>query len=243
MDPEVYAATAGLAAALRNQDIIARNLANVNTSGFRRRVPVDDPFEAQLSEAQAASPVPGEEVVDFSRGPIARTENPLDLALNCDGFFALAGPSGNVYTRKGSFSLNADGAIVDSVGRSLLSSGGDVLRVPGGTREIRVDPSGEVLADGSSVGKVWVVNVAEPRLLVPAAYTAFSLPESAAAPETAQDAAVEQGALEGSNTNAIEELVSMIANLRSFEASQRVLRSIDESLKQTAAAASATAGA
>jgi len=237
MDPAVYSATSSLEAALRAQDVVAHNLANVNTPGFKRRLVV---FQAQLAAAMGqAGTQPDEVVVDFSRGPAQQTGNPLDLMLDCEGFFVLsAGPdSGYIYTRKGNFSLSADGAIVDSMGRPLLGNGGAELRVPRETREIRIDEAGQVVADGASIGRVWVVDVPKPRPFVPAAYTAFALPPDAPAPETVADAVVVQGTLEGSNTNPVDELVSMIATLRNFEASQRALRSIDESLEQMSRAA------
>jgi len=232
MDSGIYSAATGLQANLQAQDVTSHNLANVNTPGYKRRLAVFQPFYSQLA-AQSGS-LAGTEldgvVIDYSRGPIQQTGNRLDLALNGEGFFVLRGADGQVYTRQGAFSLSSEGAIVDSVGRPLLADGGSEIRVPTNVRELRVSEDGRVLADGASVGRISVVDVPAPRALVPAAYTAFALAPGAAAPERVERPAVMQGALEGSNTNAVDELVSMITTLRGFEAAQRVLRSIDENL-------------
>ena len=232
MDSGIYSAATGLQGSLQAQDVTSHNLANVNTPGYKRRLAVFQPFQAQL--AAQAGPLAGTElngvVVDYTRGPMQQTGNRLDLALNCDGFFVLRGAEGQVYTRQGAFTLSQEGNIVDSVGRPLLSTGGSEIRIPTITREIRVNQDGSVLADGASVGRISVVDVPAPRALVPAAYTAFALAPGAPAPEPVAHPTVAQGALEGSNANAVEEMVSMITTLRGFEASQRVLRSIDENL-------------
>jgi len=238
MDSGVSAATNGLTAYLRAQEVLAHNLANVNTPGFRRRMAVFHSFDEALAQAQGESESPVDVVVDFRHGPMRETGNPLDLTLGADGFFVLGADEGYLYTRKGNFSLSADGAVVDSLGRPLIGRGGARLRVPADAREIRVDPSGEVFADNTSVGRVWVVEPVDTAQLVPAPYTAFSLPETAPPPTTVREPDLVQGAIEGSNTDPVEEMVNMIATLRSFEAAQRVLRSMSDTTEQMATAAS-----
>jgi flagellar basal body rod protein FlgG len=239
MEPGVYSAGSSLVANLRAQEVTAHNLANINTPGFRRRLALFHPFQAQLAAAQPSGTQVDEVVIDFAPGPVQQTGNPLDVALEGEGFFVLRGPSGYLYSRKGNFALGADGTVVDSVGRPLLAEGGGELKIPNETREIRVDSRGQVFADKTSVGRIWVADVPKPRAFVPAAYTAFTLPAGAPPATTVENPTVVQGALEGSNTNAVDEVVSMIVTLRSFEAAQRVLHAIDESLKQTTSAASA----
>ena len=243
MDSGIYSAATGLRETLRAQEITANNLANVNTPGYKRRLAVFHPFQRVLAQQLDQGTVLGGVVVDFSPGPIHHTGNPLDLAIEGKkGFFVLRGSNGYLYTRKGSFTLRGDGTIVDTVGRPLLADGGGELRVPPETREIRVTTSGEVYADQTAIGRIWVVEFDGPPPLVAAAYTAFALAEGARQPATAAQPRILQGALEGSNTNAVDELVSMIALLRSFEASQRTAKAIDESLKETTTVAQQSGG-
>ena len=238
MDSSLYAASSVLVAHLRAQEISAHNLANVTTPGFKRHVPLFQPFQAELDSAAAGQ---GDYVVDFSRGAMEHTGNPLDLAVDGKGFFVLEGPGGYLYTRKGNFSLSDKDLVVDAVGRPVLTDSGSKLHVPSGTREIRVEEGGTVYADGGAIGRVWVVDFETPERLLPAAYTTFADPGGEPAPATVAKPRVVQGVLEGSNTNPVEEMVSMIATLRSFESAQRVIRSIDESLKEAAAAANKVA--
>ncbi len=241
MDSGIYAAATGLTESLRAQEVTANNLANVNTPGYKRRLALFHPFHKVLAEQVGQGTEIGGVVVDFSPGPLHHTGNNLDLAIGSDGFFVLGGESGYLYTRKGNFTLRGDGTIVDTVGRPLLADGGGELRVPPETREIRVTPNGEVYADETAIGRIWVVRFEGTPPLVSAAYTAFALAEEAPAPVTATRPEIVQGAIEGSNTNAVEELVAMVAILRSFQASQRVVKTIDESLEQTATAAQQSA--
>jgi len=242
MDTGTYSAASALLAALRTQEVTAHNLANVNTPGFKRRLAALQPFQEHLAAAQGepTGTTPEGVTIDFARGPIDHTGNPLDLALEGEGFFVLRGPQGQLYSRQGSFTLDGSGRIVDSVGRPLLGEGGGELTVPTDTTAIRVDQEGRVFADDTEVGKVWVVDVAKPRAFVPAAYTAFALPPDGPAPHTVERACVMQGALEGSNTNPIDELVSMITTLRSFETAQRSLASLADTTDMLTRAAQNT---
>lgn len=241
MDTGVYAAGSALLAHMRAQEVTAHNLANINTPGFKRRLTVFQPFDAHLAAEMAGDGTKSMEI-DFARGPIDSTGNPLDMALDCEGFFVLEAADGDgyLYTRKGNFTLDGSGAIVDSVGRHLLGDGGGTLTVPAETNAIRVDHEGRVFADGSAIGRVWVVDVADRRALAPAAGTAFGLPEGGPAPKSVERPAVVQGALEGANVNPVDELVTMIATLRSFEAAQRTLTAFDDTTEQLTKAAQNT---
>ena len=236
MDPGMYAAGGALLAQLRAQEVTAHNLANINTPGFKRRLTVHKPFQTHLANELAEANTGGT-VIDFARGTLDSTGNPLDLALDCEGFFVVETESGYLYTRKGNFTLDGDGAIVDSIGRRLMGDGGGTLTVPSNAHTVHVDQEGRVFADDSEIGKVWVVDVADRTALVPTAATAFALPENQPPPASVEHPAVMQGALEGSNINPVDELVTMIATLRSFEAAQRTLTAFDDTTEQLAKAA------
>jgi flagellar basal body rod protein FlgG len=236
---DAYTVASTMTACLKAQEVSAHNLANVNTPGFKRRLAVEQPFHAYLAaEREAVQGVQVDGVTtDFSRGAVRPTGNPLDLALGCDGFFVLDGPEGQVYTRRGDFTLDGEGRVVDSLGRTLLSEGGGALRVPGGAVSITVAEDGGVMVDGTVVGRVWVVDVPSPRSLVPAGFTAFTPMDETATPTTVARPVVRQGALEMSNANPIDELVAMVSTLRSYEAAQRTLTSIDQTSEKLTTAA------
>ena len=239
MDAAAYTAAGAMATNLRVQEISSHNLANVNTPGFKRRLAIFQPFHAHLAAAQTA--VQGADaagvVVDFGQGPINATGNPLDLALDCEGFFVVEGQQGRLYTRRGNFTLDAEGRICDTLGRPLLAEGGGKLRVQPGAGAISVAEDGRMLADGIDIGKIWVVDVPKPRTLVPAGFTAFSAPPGGPTPKAVERSVVKQGALEMSNANPIEELVAMITTLRSFEAARQTLTGMDKTSEKLAQAA------
>ena len=233
MDAGLYSASAGLFANLHAQDVTAHNLANINTAGYKRRVAVYEPFAAHLAEAtaEAAGVTVDGVAIDYTPGHRLYSGEPLHLMIEGEGFFVLRGASGEVYTRNGCFQLDAQRQIVDAAGRPLLGGGGE-LRIPKAGGRVRVDPDGQVRVGGTSVGRIRVVDVPKPRAFVAASNGAFTLPAGVPPPRPVPDARVEQGYLEGANTNAIDELVATITTLRSFEGSQRTVRSIDESYAQ-----------
>lgn len=237
MDAGLYAATTGLEANVLAQEVIAHNLANVSTTGYKRRLALFQPFHALLAQEQLNGTQPDGIVIDFSEGVLQHTGAPLHLALRGKGFFVVRGPQGEeLLTRNGSFTLDSRGRIVDHAGRAVLGTGGELTVPPGAT--ITVGEDGTIGARGDEaesvrVGQVRIAAVAieDRHLLRPAPHAAFAAPRDVLlAP--AEGAAVLQGFLERSNTSAIDELVAMISTLRSFEAAQRTVRSIDQSLDE-----------
>ncbi len=239
MDAAAYTAASAMTSHLQAQEVSAHNLANVNTPGFKRRLALYQPFHAYLAAAQRS--MQGTQVdgvaVDFSRGALSATGNPLDLALDCEGFFVVQGTEGWLYTRRGNFTIDSKSRLVDSIGRPLLARGGTELRVPDGAGAITVAEDGRVMAGGSDIGKIWVVDLPKPRALVPAGFTAFALAPGALPPGGVERPVVRQGVLEMSNANPIDELVAMITTLRSFEAARQTLTNIDETSEKLADAA------
>jgi len=141
----------GALAQEKRLEVISNNLANVNTGGFKRDLPIfesetpiaPDPLNRAPVQPTPAFGVLGEVFTDFSPGPLRETGEPLDLAIEGDGFFAIGTPEGVRYTRNGSFTLNREGAIVTKQGHPVLS-GTDPIILPPGGGIIRVDTEGKV---------------------------------------------------------------------------------------------------
>lgn len=237
MDSGSYDAALSLMRALEAQEVHAHNLANVNTPGFKRRLAVSQPFDQHLAEASAqlSEQIAQDVVVDFRHGALQSTGNPLDLALEGDGFFVIEGPNGPLYTRHGVFTLDAQRRIVDSVGRPLQGDAGPLTVPPDGSA-IAVASDGTVSVDGNAIGRVRVVDVPAPRAMQPVGGSAFAV-TGGVTPQRVETPVVRQGAVEQSNANAIDEMVSMIATLRNFEAAQRALRQMSEITEQLTQAA------
>jgi len=237
MDSGSYDAALSLMRSLEAQEVHAHNLANVNTPGFKKRLAVTQAFDQHLAEAsgQLSQQIAQDVVVDFRQGALTSTGKPLDLAIEGDGFFVIEGPNGPLYTRHGVFTVDAQRRIVDSVGRPLLGDGGPLTVPPDGT-EIGVGPDGTVSVDNNPIGRIRVVDVPPPRAMHPVGGSAFAVADGVT-PQQTEEATVRQGAIEQSNSNAIDEMVSMIATLRSFEAAQRALRQMSEITEQLSQAA------
>jgi flagellar basal-body rod protein FlgF len=167
----------------------------------------------------------------FRQGPLRDTGNPLDLALEGPGFFAVETPGGVRYTRAGSFRLDAEGYLTDQTGYRVLGVDGPIQ--VGQAATVAVGQDGSVFADGVLVGTLLVVDFADPNTELRKEGANLFAPQEEAAPLAAEGTRVAQGTLEGSAVNVVESLVRLIELQRAYEASQRVVRSYDETLDRT----------
>jgi len=237
----LYVSADGMLAQTIKQDVLAANLANVSTPGFRKDTSAIHGFRHVLSDeagviaAEYPTQLEWQQPLflgitartDYSPGPLEQTGNPCHLALDGDGFFAVETPTGTAYTRAGSFTLASDGTLATSQGYPVLGDSGP-LQVSG--RSLVVGSDGQVTVDGKAVDRLKIVAFADPTRLEKAGASLFTAP--VAVQPTDSQAAVRQGFLEGSNVNAVEQMVAMITGLRAFEANQRAIAAQDETLKQ-----------
>lgn len=227
-------------------DALANNLANANSSGFRQiltRVAERGAAGGEGPDRQAAVQTqksdfwPQIPALDMSHamdprsGPVVATGRMTDVALMGRGFFAVATPEGERYTRNGSFGLNENRQLVTADGHLVQGDGG-ALTLAGS--EFAITPDGNVLVDGSQVGRLKIVDFPEPTKLEHLGANLLTAPEGqtpTAVP--AAEAAVAQAHLEGSNVNPVDTLVAMIAAQRAFEVHARVLSTEDEILSKS----------
>jgi len=239
MSHGIYSALSGAMAQQRSLDITANNVANANTVGFRAdRVAFDEALAtAGARTAQPASlryVVADRITTDTSPGALQTTGNPYDLALDGDGFFTLATPQGERYTRAGSFTPGPDGVLRTSDGVELMAVGGPTarIRIPSGARDVAIGADGTVSADGATVGRVRIVSFADPATVGKEGESRFM---SVAPPQAAlATTAVIQGALETSNVNPIAGLNELITTTRLFETFQRVIHTFADLDNRTA---------
>ena len=235
MNNGIYAASTGLLARTQELDLAAQNLANANTTGYRgERVS----FQSQLmtaannvsTRAVATFGVLGSPHTDFSQGSFEQTGNPLDLALEGSGFFAVQSPEGGVqYTRNGNFHLTADGALVTAQGYPVLGSNGPITLPPG---EVAISTSGVISVNGDVAGELRLASFDPGVPLMSLGNAYFSAPTAAAQP--AAQLNVRQGSLENSNINPVESAVSLIDIQRNAEMIQRALTTFHDEFNKTA---------
>lgn len=238
-----YSAASGLTAFSLLQDVTAENLAHQPVPGYKQAGVAFQEFETVLQAAQGAENnsqlagkangellgnLPAQAFFNFDPGPLQFTGNPLDLAVTGTTFFVLDSPAGPVFTRNGSFRLNAAGELENGGGLRVRGEGG-AITIPTGTSKITVTGDGFVQADGQQVGRLQLERIDSPAGLTRAGPSLFTgrQPQNQPDPGTFS---VEQGFLEGSNVNVVTEMVQMIANLRFYDAAQRALRTLSEAL-------------
>lgn len=194
---------------------ISNNLANMGTNGFKKSV---ISFDRALSMQNSTH-------VDLAPGPVVHTGNPFDVALDGDGFFKVMTARGIRYTRDGAFTLNSDGELVTRSGDSVLSDKGPV-KIHG--KQITIERDGRIVADGSPVGKLSLVEFNTPQGLKKEgrSYYIYDGDENDVVPGRKTN--VQQGYIEKSNVDPTEEMVKMIEAFRTFEAIQKAIQNMDE---------------
>lgn len=221
-------------------DAAAVNIANANSVGFRRAVPVMRGFQLVFAEEVGRSPghtftgVQGggadleATYVDEQQGPIRPTGRPLDVALDGPGFFVLETPAGLRYTRAGTFSLNSQSELVSADGHLVLGQGGPIV-VDG--NQVDVGDDGSVRVDGTAVDRLLLVTFPDAQRLIRVGQTQYMAPPDIAALQTdATGTTVHGHHVEDANLNVVEELAHMIEIQRTFELATRAVRVVDRTL-------------
>lgn len=210
----------------RRLDQVANNLANVDTAGYKKDSVT---FWEMLYQANAERQRVGKALnvrTDHQQGHVDPTGNPLDLAINGEGFFRLQTDQGIRYTRAGSFELDALGQLRTPEGGLLLGEGGPIVV---DNENFAVERDGRVMVDGVQVNQLEVVGVNDLTNLVKEGRNHFRLAEGGAeAALEAMDFQVRQGFLEKSNVNSMEEMTIMIDLQRSYEAQQKMVQAVDD---------------
>ncbi len=223
MYKQSYIVLSGALARLKRFEVISQNLANLDTVGYKR---ADVAFEVAplknggATDEEKAVPAVGSVVIDFSPGDLVRTGNPLDIAVEGDGFISL---EGGLYTRRGDLVVDADGYLVTRSGRRVLGRRGRPIKVTPGA-DVAIDGRGTVSAGGAEVDTIRVVTLPAGAKMVRVGGAAFYSPARAAAVE----ARVKTGVLEASNVSPMMEMFKMITVLREFESYQKAVQLFDE---------------
>ena len=218
--------TSSVDALTRELEIITHNLANTSTVGFKRRCNAfSKALDTQQAEAETYSPgtIDLNSAFDFSQGNLIQTGRNLDLAVMGRGFFVIETANGPLYTRNGAFQTNANGQIVDSMGRAVAGEAGPItVPVAVGLSQLVVSADGRISAGDINIGKIKIVDFKDNESkLVPAGGNCFVMTDKDIQPTTVDNAVVRQGYEEASNVKVVDELVDMIMVTRLYEANMR----------------------
>jgi flagellar basal-body rod protein FlgF len=229
-----YSALAGAISREHTIANITNNLANVNTSGYKKSMVS---FETVLKGEQQANEAKGinhnrirNNYTDFSQGAIRTTADPLDMVIHGEGFFKLQGGNGILYSRRGDMAINAEGLLTTGNGLPVLDEGGGRINIPDtDTSQIAVGDDGTIYLLGlegarEEVAKLGIVDISDKQQLKRESDTTFSLQDSALEIPS-ENSRVIQGSLELSNVDMASEMARLIDSHRVFETYHKVLKS------------------
>lgn len=225
MDALTISAASGMRARMESLEMLANNLANAATGGFKGDREFYSLYISPEAQDGAASPAETLPVVerhwtDLSPGTLRATGNQLDVALTGAGFFAVDGPSGPLYTRNGGFRLAGDGTLIAAGGYPVRNAGGGRLRLDAAL-PVSIGPDGTVRQREQVVGRIEIVDFASPAVLAKQGNNYFRA--APGAQPAASSAQVHQGSLEDSNVSAPEAAVRLVALMRQFEMLQKAV--------------------
>ncbi|MBI3419730.1 MAG: flagellar basal-body rod protein FlgF [Proteobacteria bacterium] len=229
MDTPLYVLLSQQDALDRQMAVVAHNIANASTTGFKGQDVLFEDFIKRLDPKNETHFVVDQATLrNTSQGPLVRTENPLDFAISGQGYFPVQTPQGVQYTRQGSFQLDAEGNLVTMDGFKVLGAGNTGITIPSEATQISVGSDGTISTDAGDLGKLQPVRFADEQQLTET-YNGFY--STTAAPETDSTAIVEQGMVESSNVNPVAEMTRVIEISRAYQRVANLISSENDRLR------------
>ncbi|TKA97668.1 flagellar hook-basal body complex protein [Cereibacter changlensis] len=229
MDAASYATLTRQSGLMREMQVVANNIANLSTSGFRREGVVFSEYVKRLeSDPSLSMASASAREIDLRQAGISRTGAAFDFAIQGQGFFLIETPGGQRLTRSGSFTPSAEGELVDATGNRLLDQGGAPIFVPPDAGDLSMAEDGTLSAAGAPLGRVGLWQPADPLDLRHEGGTLF---RAEGGVEPVEGAVLLQGALEDSNVEPVVEVARMIEVQRAYEAGQAFLDREDERMR------------
>ncbi|ANY79444.1 flagellar basal-body rod protein FlgF [Microvirga ossetica] len=224
MQSSLYVALSAQVAMERRLNTIANNVANMNTGGFRADEVKFEEILSLAAKENVSFASSGQNFISRRTGPMTKTDNPLDVAIQGDGWFAFQGPSGPIYTRDGRFKMNENGDLLTVDGYRVLDAGGAPIALDPMAGSPIVGRDGTVSQGTNQVGAIGVFNLRSESKLTRFGNSGVlsSIPG-----EVVQDftsSGVQQGFSEGSNVNPVLEMTKMIAVQRSFDSAATTIQ-------------------
>ncbi|MES2913474.1 MAG: flagellar hook-basal body complex protein [Pseudomonadota bacterium] len=228
METAGYATLNRQSGLMREMAVVANNIANASTTGFRREGVVFSEYVVALDQDPSLSMAYASgRQVDLSQSTLSQTGGQFDLAIQGEGFFLIETPQGERLTRAGSFTPSAEGELVTPDGYRLLDAGGAPVFVPPDARGVAIAPDGTLSAEGQPIAQVGLWKPSDPLSLRHQSGTLFSAGDL----EPVEGATVLQGMLEDSNVEPVSEIARMIEVQRAYELGQKFLDAEDQRVR------------
>jgi flagellar basal-body rod protein FlgF len=222
MDSLAAMAASGMRSRMESLDLLANNIANASTGGYKADREFYSLYAAPEADDSATTmPVIQKQYTDLTQGTLQNTGNTLDVALSGQGFFAVQGPSGPLYTRNGNFRLAADGKLISAEGYTVRGTGGAAITLSSG-QPIEISSDGTVTQGGKAIGQLQIADFTSGAGISKQGNNYFRADDPAAQVALSpKDTTVEQGKLEASNSGTAESAVRLISIMRQFEMLQK----------------------
>jgi len=226
MDQISILAASGMQSSMQSLDLLANNIANSSTSGYKGDSEFHTVYTSEAAEEDGNGlpvtlPMNQRRWTDFAQGLLEPTNNPLDFGLSGKGFFEVKGPAGPLYTRNGKFRLSPNGAVVTSDGYPLLDQDGQPLKADP-TQPLQVSTDGSVIQNGQTIAQVHLVDFKESSALSKQGNNYYQN-TSGQPPVNATEVQIYQGKVEASNVSAAHGAVRLVNVTRQFEMMQKAI--------------------
>jgi flagellar basal-body rod protein FlgF len=229
MDASGYTTLTRQAGLMREMQLVANNIANASTSGFRREGMVFSEHVKRLEEGPSLSMANGNaRHLDLTQAGLSKTGGTFDFAIQGDGFFQIETPDGLRLTRAGSFTPNADGELVTPDGYRVMDEGGGAVFIPPDAAQISLAQDGTLSADGEPLTRIGLWQAANPQQMT---HEGGTLLAAAGGLEPVEGGVLLQGFVEESNVNPIAEVSRMIEVQRAYEMGQGLLDREDDRVR------------
>ncbi len=224
MDFLTATAASGLRSRMESLELLANNVANATTGGYKADREFYTLYVAPESDSDPASTMPliQRPWIDMTQGVLHTTGNSLDVALSGTGFFTVAGPTGPLYTRNGSFRLAPDGRLVTQEGYAVMGVGTPNLTLQP-SRPVDIANDGAIQQDGNPIGQLALADFPSTGVLSKQGSNYFRVTDPKLQPTPPASVSVEQGKLEASNTGSGESAVRLVNVMRQFEMLQKAV--------------------
>jgi flagellar basal-body rod protein FlgF len=228
MDPLTVAAASGLRSRIEALDLLANNLANSATTGYKsdresyglyNSPDASDPSGMGMD---SALPVIERQWTDFAQGTLQQTGGQFDIALSGRGFLTVKGPGGALYTRNGSLQVSSQGELITCEGLAVRAAGGGTIKITSGN-PVEISKDGTVSQDGRSLGQLEIVDFKRTDSLSKVSGVCFQNTDPKNVPVAADNVQVEQGKIEGSNVAVPDAAMRLVGVMRQFEMLQKAV--------------------
>lgn len=229
MENGLYIGLSRQIALQKRMDLVANNIANVNTPGYRADKILFEEYvyntrtDSQNNE-KISMVLDYGQYKDTSAGQTTFTGNPLDVALNGQGFMMVDSNGTTKYTRAGNFTTDSEGTLVTASGKPVLDSGGGQITIPKGAKDITITQDGQIVTDQGTAGKIGMVEFENPQMLIPTGDGLYEPVDDTVVSAEAENTTMKQGMIEGSNVQAVLEMTDLIEISRQYQSNQRLLQ-------------------